>query len=80
MKRKKSRTQKEKESDLAITRESEKIMTQLFSEHPCTVLKRRFRGNDFQLVDLSFSEKALSLSGYSVDTFVSLILKEGLPQ
>jgi len=79
-KRKKSRTQKEKEADVETTKISQKRKIKLMADYPCITQKRRFRGLDFKITELSFSEEFLKLIGYPVDSFVSTVLKEGLPQ
>ena len=65
---------------METTKISEKRKIKLLAEYPCLTQKRRFRGLDFKITELGFSEKFLKLIGYPIDAFVSTVLKEGLPQ
>ena len=50
------------------------------NEFPYIYFKHRYKGQDLRMLEISFSERFLSLIGYPIDSFVSAVLKEGIPQ
>ena len=52
----------------------------LLNKYPCIQLKTQFRGFENRLVEVVLNESFLKVTGYTIDSFISIILKEGFPR
>lgn len=80
LKSKKSKLLKEKVSKFEGKEALKKQKTQILEGNPCIYLKRTLTATDFQLTQIGFTEKYLSLLGYPVYSFINIVLREGIPQ
>ena len=50
------------------------------SQHPFIQLRSSFRGFENRLTEMMITESLVQCLGYTVESFVSTVLTEGLPQ
>lgn len=78
--RKKTKSDTRKKFYVQVTSKTEQTKKDLYASYPCYETKFRIKNHHSQLNEILFSENFLKEVGYSTDSFVSTILKEGIPQ
>ena len=68
------------ENPLCFLEENQGKINNLLNEYPCIQLKTQFRGFENRLVEVIFNENFLQITGYTIDSFISIVLREGLPR
>ena len=63
-----------------MTGEAEKKISRLFEKYPCIVFNSSKQSSSSKLKEICFNEQYLSELGYSLETFASTVLQEGLPK
>lgn len=83
LKRKKiefARNKREINEQNEITKITETKKTRLLEFLPCMYYKLRFDGSDIRLTQITFTNLFLQMLGYSIDSFVTTVFQEGIPQ
>lgn len=78
--RKKTKSDTRKKFYVQVTSKTEQTKKDLYASYPCYEIKFRIKNHHSQLNEILFNENFLKEIGYSTDSFVSTILKEGIPQ
>jgi len=78
--RKRTKSDTRKKFYTKVDAYSEAKTTELFENSPVLQLKFRLRNHHSQLYEIVFGEKFIKELGYDVESFVSSVLEEGLPQ
>jgi len=78
--RKKMKSDTRKKFYTKVDAQTEAKTTELFENNPVMQLKFRLRNHHTQLYEIVFGELFIKELGHSIDSFVTSILQEGLPQ
>jgi len=78
--RKKTKSDTRKRFYSKVDAQTQEKTNYLYANFPILQLKYRLRNHQIQLYELVFSETFIAELGYSIDSFVNSVLKEGLPQ
>ena len=63
-----------------INLESQKTISKIIQTMPSFHIKYRIRNSTISATELTFNDKFLQEIGFSIDSFVSQVLQEELPQ
>lgn len=63
-----------------VTLHSKEKRTKLLEAFPCLIVKSHLNKKGFGLVEIVLNEKFLAELGYSIESFSTTVLQEGLPQ
>ncbi len=63
-----------------VTARSNEKRQKIISSYPCIMLKTCLNRGGFGLTEISVNEKLLVEAGYSIETYSSAVLEEGLRQ
>lgn len=75
-----AKAEPEEAEHVQITEETEKKKNQLLEFFPCFYIKFRFESSHIHITEISLNELLLKELGYTLDTFVTTVFQEGLPQ
>jgi len=75
-----ARNEQEESEHKRITEKSENKKNQILEFLPSFCLKFRSVGSEIDVAELIFNEPYLQELGYSLDSFVTTVFQEGLPQ
>jgi len=65
---------------LKITEDSQRKMTRFLQEYPCIIFTSTTEKNTARVRDMTFNEQYLNEIGYSLESFSTTILQEGIPR